>query len=217
MPQNNEVDTDLLRAETRPEHEATESLLPLTSPNLTRDLYGDILVCMHGVVGSWESWAAAHAPASLTETVQDRRRTPLLEADLELLGKRPSEISHAHALEAALAPIYGSCGNPSFKPAFLGAMYVMEGSTLGGQYVARHVEESLGFEPGRGNAYFRGYGQQTGARWKAFKHLLEDLPDESAPQVIAAAKAMFGFFGDSVRWCPAAAQLRLPVDQAAKP
>ena len=44
----------------------------------------------------------------------------------------------------------------------LGAMYVMEGSTLGGQLIARHVELVLGLTAGQGNAHFRGHNERTG-------------------------------------------------------
>src|SRR5580693_9409415 len=78
----------------------------------------------------------------------------------------------------------------------LGAMYVMEGSTLGGQLIARHVELVLGLTAGQGNAYFRGHNERTGQLWKEFCHALRtNVPDSETDAVIAAAKAMFGVFG----------------------
>ena len=73
-------------------------------------------------------------------------------------------------------------------------MYVVEGSTLGGQYIAKHVERRFGFRGGSGNAYFRGYGERTGSMWRSFKDDLIALPEEDTDRVIAAARAMFGVF-----------------------
>jgi heme oxygenase (biliverdin-IX-beta and delta-forming) len=75
-------------------------------------------------------------------------------------------------------------------------MYVMEGSTLGGQYIARHVEKTLHFTPGQGNAYFRGYSERTGELWREFKSLLTALPETDSDTVIASAKATFAVFRD---------------------
>src|ERR1700753_734029 len=84
--ENTRVDVDRLRTETRPEHESVEALMPLMSPDLTRERYRDVLRCMHGVVHAWELWAAEHAPARLVATVRDRRRDALLHSDLLAMG-----------------------------------------------------------------------------------------------------------------------------------
>jgi heme oxygenase len=199
--QNSGVDVDRLRAETRAEHESVETLLPLTGPGLTREIYGDILICLYSIVRTWEEWAAAHAPANLAEMLRERRRTPLLEADLKFLKKEAR-------FESRRAELASILSRPVNEASFLGAMYVMEGSTLGGQYIARHVEEVLGLEAGPGDAYFRGYGANTGAMWQSFKSLLRDLPEEHSSEAIAAAKGMFGYFEHAIRTCPAAGLLR---------
>jgi heme oxygenase len=82
----------------------------------------------------------------------------------------------------------------------LGAMYVMEGSTLGGQLIARHVELVLGLTAGQGNAYLRGHNERTGQPWKEFCNVLRTkVPDSETDAAIAAAKAMFGVFGSWMR------------------
>jgi heme oxygenase (biliverdin-IX-beta and delta-forming) len=74
----------------------------------------------------------------------------------------------------------------------------MEGSTLGGQLLARHVEEHLGLAEGAGDSYFRGYGEATGERWRQFKSFLEELPDEEADTVVASARNMFALFAEAM-------------------
>ena len=203
------MDIDRLRAETRAEHEAVEALVPLLSPGLTRERYREVLGCMYRVVRGWEEWAAIHAPRHLAACVRERRRAALLESDLQYLQYLNKDESSAPGTRTTPiftdgAPIPEGYNDPqAFEAAFLGAMYVMEGSTLGGQHIARHVEAVLGFEPGIGDAYFRGHGQQTGAMWQSFKRLLIAVPDEHSLHVLGAAKAMFACFGDAMRGCTA--------------
>jgi heme oxygenase len=190
------LNLDKLKAATRAQHEGTESLMPGMGPGMTRETYAGVLLRLYPVVQSWEGRALAHAPADLSEMVAGRRRAPLLEADFGVLGVTREE----KALRFAAERIPGLAeGDAGYRTAFLGAMYVMEGSTLGGQYIARQVEEALGLEAGVGDAYFRGYGERTGEMWRAFRTVLMEVPEEESEIVIAAAQAMFAVFGDGLR------------------
>ena len=88
-----------------------------------------------------------------------------------------------------------SRGGPAHRAALLGAMYVVEGSTLGGQYIARHVEAVLGLAPGQGDAYFRGHREKTGSLWREILAEIAAVPDEEASEVIETARRVFGVFG----------------------
>lgn len=50
----------------------------------------------------------------------------------------------------------------------VGMLYVMEGSTLGGQIVARMLREKLGIEGDSGGGYFAAHGDATAMRWREF-------------------------------------------------
>lgn len=58
-------------------------------------------------------------------------------------------------------------------PQAIGCAYVLEGSSLGGQVIARHLQHKFGLSAGKGASYFSGYGEATGARWKEFCAALE--------------------------------------------
>jgi heme oxygenase (biliverdin-IX-beta and delta-forming) len=193
------VNLRLLREETQAQHEATEAVMPLGGAALTRARYGQILQCYSRFVSAWEDWAEAHVPARLAALVEERRRSPLLLRDLEVFGLRaePGQRSDVPSLDAALGK-----DSPEYEAAFLGSMYVMEGSTLGGQYIARQVEDVLGLTPGEGDAYFRGYGEETGAMWNAFRQVLSEIPEEHSRIVIASAKATFEYVQEVMRSCP---------------
>lgn len=203
--QNEDMDPKLLREATRAEHERTEGAMPLLGPDLTRERYVHVLRCLYPIVRGWEQWAAKNAPEPLQDAVTARRRTGLLEQDLRFFNEQP-EVAHAFAFNVGSIPGLAITQAPGdlgdhFKAAFLGAMYVIEGSTLGGQYISKQVEASLGLVPGEGDAYFRGYRQNTGPMWKQVQAELAALPDDLNETVVGAAKAMFNLFHDAMQGC----------------
>ncbi len=182
-----------LREQTAGEHSQTEDTVPLMSPTLTRAEYVATLRRFHRVVSAWDRWVDAHAPQDLLPLLAGRRRSTLLQQDLQAMGAKPGEETLPQTNMESSAVI----GDP--RSIFLGRMYVMEGSTLGGQYIARHVEETLGLAGGEGNSYFRGYGEATGERWREFRAVLQTLPESEAETVIASAKDMFAIFGEAMQ------------------
>ncbi len=86
----------------------------------------------------------------------------------------------------------------ALRAAFLGAWYVMEGSTLGGRFIARHAEAALGLEPGVGDAYFRGHNEATGGLWRETTAVVAAVPEGLSDVVIAAAKRTFVAFGTAI-------------------
>jgi heme oxygenase (biliverdin-IX-beta and delta-forming) len=54
-----------------------------------------------------------------------------------------------------------------------GCLYVMEGSTLGGETISKILSESLKLHPYNGASFFNGYGEDTLAKWKNFRNALQ--------------------------------------------
>lgn len=160
-----------LREATRADHEAIEKVVDVMRPDLTRRHYVRLLEAFYGFLAAWEPAARAGAPR-LAGMLGERRKAHLLERDLRHFGYD----------DAALAAIPRCANLPKLSDVndVLGSMYVLEGSTLGGQLIARHVEAVLGLEPGHGNAYFRGYGERTGAMWQSFRGVLAATDPASA-------------------------------------
>lgn len=50
----------------------------------------------------------------------------------------------------------------------VGALYVIEGSTLGGQLISRSLNQHLGLTLNTGARFFYGYGEQTALMWQSF-------------------------------------------------
>jgi heme oxygenase len=105
-----------------------------------------------------------------------RARSRLLEADLAALGVDRAAV-RALPQCATLLP-------PRSVAEFLGALYVIEGSTLGGLHLARALGPLLGADTADGRAFFLGYGDQHSAMWRSF---LDRLNNCAANEADAAA------------------------------
>ncbi len=76
-------------------------------------------------------------------------------------------------------------------PSALGICYVLEGATLGGQIISKHLKDSLGLTEKEGLKFFLGYGTQTIKMWNSFKTQAKDIvvsPQESHAMLQAAIK-----------------------------
>ncbi len=187
----------MLREQTRTEHEATEALMPLAGEGLTREVYLRTLGILFPLLASWEQWSAEAAPAELRGMLAARRRSHLLASDLREMGGVPAAVLGERPVDWG-GVVGASTEGPAGKAAFLGAMYVLEGSTLGGRYIARHVESILGIAPGVGDAYFQGHGEATGAMWREVTARIAEVPDAHAAVVIQAARRAFQAFGQAL-------------------
>jgi heme oxygenase len=178
------LDIERLKRETAADHDAVEGAVPLMAEDLDRATYVLCLQRIHGVVSAWEENSAKGSPEWLGTLVIARQRKGMLERDLAWFGS---------TVDGEQRPTLPEMNTQARR---LGVMYVMEGSTLGGQLIARHVERVLGLSEGQGNAYFRGHGARTGTMWKEFCEVLQTrVPDSEAEAVMGAAKEMFAVFG----------------------
>lgn len=112
-----------------------------------------------------------------------RRRAHLILPDLhDLLGPAAAP----PPLAAALPPL-------TTLAEALGVLYVLEGSTLGGQVIARQLAKAgiVG-----GQRYFTAYGPLTGPRWQTTCRLLaEAATPENEAAIVAAATRTFHDLG----------------------
>lgn len=77
----------------------------------------------------------------------------------------------------------------------MGAMYVTEGSTLGGQVITKMISRQLNLSPEKGFTFFNAYGDETFARWERFKEILNrPRNEEEKSEVMDAAKMTFSKF-----------------------
>jgi heme oxygenase len=83
----------------------------------------------------------------------------------------------------------------------LGALYVVEGSTLGGRHLARHLDPLFGCAGREGRRFLHGRGTDTDAAWHAFLSQLTSSVTTPADHsdIIAAALQTFDIFEEWLR------------------
>ncbi|WP_203076555.1 biliverdin-producing heme oxygenase [Falsiroseomonas ponticola] len=179
-----------LRQETRDLHdriEANARFARLMAPDLTIAEYRLLVARLHGHHAPLEAAldAMAHRlPACLSLHRRLNRRAALM-ADLRALGFPPAEIAALPRCEPHAVR--------SVEQA-LGALYVLEGSTLGGQLIARHLHATLGIDATSGAAHVVPHGAETGTLWRDFRLALDEgaaAAQFDPDAVVAAARRAF--------------------------
>jgi heme oxygenase len=74
----------------------------------------------------------------------------------------------------------------------LGAMYVLEGATLGGSVIVKKLKTDPKFA-GLGLHYYQVYGERMIPLWKKFCEVLNQQPESSYHAAVQGAKKMFGY------------------------
>lgn len=180
-----------LRQGTANLHRRLEARLPFFATTLDVGLYRRLLMAYYGFHAPFEVALAPHVTA-LDHT--RRAKTPTLVRDLLALGLTSEDI---HALPRCSDIPAIHCDHSA-----LGAMYVLEGSTLGGQVLKRAMAERLQIDAGNGGAFLDVYGQATGPLWRGFLAFLASATAhlEQHEVVVEAAIDTFSSFE---RWLEA--------------
>ena len=176
-----------LRRETMPQHAALEDVIDLAAALESLATYGHLLQKFLGLYATLETRIVTTPTlAHWLPDLGQRIRAPLLVADLSALGMSHNQFEVCHQFMPVSTP----------AEAF-GCLYVLEGSTLGGQFIARQVEASLGLTSQHGCMFFSGNGRDTGKMWKSFGESLNAFAAEnpgSTQTVVASAIATFTMF-----------------------
>ncbi|AZA58400.1 biliverdin-producing heme oxygenase [Chryseobacterium shandongense] len=111
--------------------------------------------------------------------LSDRKKLPLIEKDLKSLLLEKSVADHELELIS--------------QHEALGAMYVIEGSTLGGNVIAKQLSKTEGFDGVTFN-FFGCYHENTGAMWKNFKETIDaEVHEKKYDEVLSGAKKLYTF------------------------
>jgi heme oxygenase len=129
-------------------------------------------------------------PAIRALATADRMRVPDLDRDLAFFGLDRDQIAAGDAARRFSGQIQEI---KTLDPvALLGALYVLEGSTNGGRFLARALRKSWGLD-GDGLAYFDPYGEEQPQKWASFKARMDEASFDTAEEdaVVEMAKATF--------------------------
>jgi len=175
-----------LRGATRSAHariEASQPMLRLMNDDYTEPEYVEHLCRLLGFYEPFEvALAQADAAGEMPFFLSRSRR---LRCDLENLGMTQRQIQALpRCSELPLVT----------RANLLGCRYVYEGAALGGQIIARHLQQSLASS--HSFAFYHGDAARTGRQWKAFCLHLETREAVSLEAICESAVAVFDTFGN---------------------
>ena len=175
-----------LKSGTYARHVAIESRTVLLNKDLSHSNYS---LCLQRFLGYYSPLETRLLESPVWHEIEftyaDRYKTPLVLQDLLALGMS----------QDALAAIPQCTALPDLTTAaqLLGCLYVIEGATLGGQIISKHLSSTLGVSTVSGCAFFAGYGKHTGSKWKAFGACLTAFTTQTGcdDEIIASANKTF--------------------------
>ncbi len=176
---------ETLRSGTGQLHVALEKRLPFFSSQLDAAWYQRLLQAYYGFYRPMEStlYDAGLIPGGFDQAL--REKTPTLHTDLIALGVANQAI--------AALPLCLALPRLDTPAACLGALYVLEGATLGGQVLRREMARRLALDADNGGAFLNVYGAETGRRWKDFLDYLSHVPLDDHNRLLAVDAACSTF------------------------
>lgn len=172
----------LLKAGTSDIHLRLEGKLPFFDPAFDLTAYRDLLGRFYGYWAPLEEQLCRleglhHPDLSLSS----RLKAHLLEEDLRFFDTDPGSLPRCARL-----PGLGTVARG------LGCLYVVEGSTLGAEIIARRLRERFHLEAGAGASFFTAYGGSAGRRWSEFREfVLANAADQPSSELLSAARDTF--------------------------
>jgi len=176
--------SDYLKQNTAEFHNAAEKLLSadkIFNKTFTLEDYKKIINTNYLMLLHSEEKIFGMLSDNFSEKLQLKKRVklPLIEKDLVSLALENQTATHSleflNEYEA------------------LGAMYVIEGSTLGGNVIAKQLSKTDGFDEVTFN-FFGCYQENTGSMWKNFKEVLDtEITQENYTRVLTGAKKIYTF------------------------
>lgn len=167
-----------LKEATEKQHLSVEKSLDIMSVQALPG-YVEKLRRFHAFYQANEPALAAYLEDHGLDFYRSRMKEPLLERDLSFLS------AEARTPQPAAPLSYNNIAEA------FGALYVIEGSTLGGQLISRHLRDVFKLSAEGGVAFFSGYGPETGKKWREFCELLEIHASHDSAGAIAGAKNAF--------------------------
>ncbi len=169
-----------LKESTRQQHEDVEGAVDVMSKLFSIDDYKKMIARFRSFYAGYEPTVPYAALKAAGFDYEERRKLPSLDADAKALGIEEG-------------PVFTDLPDVSSLPKAFGSIYVIEGSTLGGQVISRHLKEHLGLTPENGGAFFASYGPKVGPMWKQFGEAVTafaggGMHDE---EIVEAAKQTF--------------------------
>ncbi len=180
---------DKVKQETKLLHQGMHQhplMLNLLSHTSSIELYQCLLCAYYDLYRQIEAQLVEAIPhLNIEFDYASRTKLPWLEQDLKFFGIKPTPTP---TLDLAL-------GNINDLSEFIAILYVIEGSTQGGQVLAKQLQSRLGISPESGGRFFSAYGESTALMWENFKQFAEKSAEScDEATTIVMAKTTFLHF-----------------------
>lgn len=179
-----ETVASLLKHHTACEHQALEEkVLPQLQALRGLPDYIRLLKTFYGYFKPVEERIGKQLHAMQLPDLQQRRKADWILQDLTF--------SNAHVTDLPQATNLPKINN---RHQAFGAMYVLEGSTLGGRGITKMLLKNSALQLNEMQVhFFNGYGVETGARWMTFLQCLnqQETSDTAMEQMIFSANETF--------------------------
>ena len=176
----------LLKTDTADVHREIELAFPLLRSDLTVEVYRKVLGCLYGFYFPLETkYDDFYDSVGVVLKLEKRRKSELLASDMRGFGLGDSQINSLHVLRDV--PEIASLED------LIGTLYVIEGSTLGGQVLQVLLRKKLQLNDDQLH-YFNSYGSETQAMWLDFQQSAEMLIKcAQFDDVLTRAKVVFSY------------------------
>lgn len=176
------ISNEIKRA-TQVAHQQLEKVVILEMKNIRSEAdYAQVLKKFYAYFQAVERAIAPYVTPALMPHYSERRNSLYIKQDIETLGAHTDDTLHA------IAP---SINSPIEA---LGALYVLEGSIMGGPYIVQMLKK---YGMKNGFSFFSGYGENTEKMWNSFIDVLNNIAHTEVEKtiLIRAAEQTFENFG----------------------
>jgi heme oxygenase len=176
--------TEELKEQTKNNHQLLEKkLVAFMRAMRTQNDYLKLLAIFYSYFGGLEHQIQNHLQITQIPDYASRRKAAALSADIEILGGKQPAIATSQFLPEI-----------SNHQQALGALYVIEGSTLGGKIISQMINKQLGLTEGL--SFFKSYGEETMAMWQKFQAILDQPENLPGTEMIQTANETFFKFSE---------------------
>lgn len=176
--------SNTIKEATKEAHQQLEKKVVLKMKAIRSDAdYAHFLKYFYAYFNAVERAIVTYITPALLPDKAERRNSSYLKKDIEELGFAVNELPAVNAPQI----------NNTIQA--LGALYVMEGSVMGGPIIVKMLGK---FGITKGVSFFSGYGAATGQMWGGFVAVLNAQASNKAEeqQAIDAANTTFSNFED---------------------
>ncbi|RZL45472.1 MAG: hypothetical protein EOP00_17385 [Pedobacter sp.] len=177
---------ELLKTQTAPLHDQLEQIMyvkDIMQRKLTLAQYKKLLITNYLIHTAYEEKIFDQIDSEIANHLNFTKRNKVDALTTDLKQANLNKTDYHHLIEnVATIP------NSAFA---MGALYVLEGATLGGSVIVKQLQQNPNFNTDFKFSYYGVYGKDLIANWQAFVKELNNLPAHTYDEAIAGANFMF--------------------------